>query len=217
MKEAIEQPTQEQIQRAIQTVPFPVHFFSADMYAHDLRFPDTHRLEDTYEQDIETYLSQCADLGILPFSQVILDYETNHTREKARFATRSERLITTGFHHPDHVNETTNQSLIRGGKPNRIMVSIKPIIMIKGAGRIGFQAFKEQLLETLLEEEYAFDSARVEFDLKEESPTHQSYVSINEYNCSGKERLMMITYDSESPKNKQKFLDWFDQLQQVPV
>ena len=128
MKETIEQPTQEQIQRAIQTIPFPVYSISVDMYAHNLKFPD--RPEDR----IETYLSQCADLGILPFSEVIFDYTDSYDEdEEPQFVIRSQRLFNMGFDYSDKTFETVNQSLIRGGKPNRFLV------VVKQSGRTGFQ------------------------------------------------------------------------------
>jgi hypothetical protein len=132
--------SQELFAEALRTVELP-HVAKLEFAADGIERPDQYSefpdLQGEKAEEIKSYLSQCNDRGIIPFSKLTLEASSFKEQGKIVFGGNAN-----GFPVPDYVMG----SLVKGGRFHRIEV--------KTTYASHFKAFQESVLDALLKGGY---------------------------------------------------------------
>ncbi len=143
-------PSQELAVEAIRTLPLNPVFGSVYFVADGIK--------ETYqEQEIEQYLKDCAEKGIIPYSRVKMEYSAeNQTFVPHEWGDQ----LGSGFggvpyKNHDLANREVSLRTIRGGRINKIAFDIK------NCPRDAFDALRGTFLDVLLKEKYKINQADI--------------------------------------------------------
>ena len=192
--------SQELFQEVLRTVPVDVEYAELSFLAHGILDPGYNE-----EGDMQRYIKECSERGVMPFSQVKLKW--NRIKGFPDPSTTTDFLAVYG-NYDSKTKEIATDRLLEGGKIHNINVETENF-------HFDFEDFQKGLLERILRAEY--EVGKVDLWL---STCHLTGYNEGTYRESGltmgrgRRGFELQIERFPDAEGKRVLVDWFTQLTQ---
>jgi len=186
----ISDASQDLLKKMIKTLPYMPKKADIAMAAEGIQRSLLHESE-------KTYIEACLEKNVMPFSYIKLRYKYEKGEGLFVPETYIGSLLMIGDDDSKEAKKAGTQGILKGGRIHRIITGIEI------PAQEGFQKFRGELLDNMLESGYQFDEGSLWFS------------SIDWHRTSGLSfGRTVVQLDGELPsKERRGILKWFDNLQ----
>jgi hypothetical protein len=196
----IKNPSQKLLEGVIKTLPILPQFVNITMTSEGVYLPS----RTAKEEEIRSYLSECAEKRIIPFSRSELEYRNERWSLAPEMFWGIVNIFSTD---KDYIKKAEIQGIMEGRRIHNIEVKISNPPYVEE----GFKQFRDEILDVMLNNGYQINQGNLDLTVTCGTGYRQGYYSdTNIYFTPNQVRLGLGTNISD--EDAVKVTEWFSQF-----